>query len=105
MNWYIGQQIVAIVDHPDGFYKKDCVYVIYNIKDSSCLCPGKDFDIGVIWEESTGFICDVCNYETLHLPIKNMIAWFHESDFAPLLSQEQEEELNDVIQNLIAIEA
>jgi len=37
-NFHIGQDVVALKDHDDAYYKKDSIYNIYALTRSNCNC-------------------------------------------------------------------
>lgn len=47
MNWYIGQKIVAVRDHSEGFFKIGQEFRIRSIKESICKCKKTLIDIGM----------------------------------------------------------
>jgi hypothetical protein len=84
MNWYISQDIIAIVDHSRGVFKKGDVFTIRALKMPTCGCPIILIHIGRVmpfnhigYNES----CANCGYSfRTHDPVE----WFFESCFAPL---------------------
>lgn len=59
MNWYIGQPIVAIENHPRGRFKKGDEFVIQGIHKARCACKSIGFDIGHAAPAPSG-ICGLC---------------------------------------------
>lgn len=80
MNWHIGQRIVAIVDHPDGCFKKGQEFVIQGLRKSPCRCGYILIDIGKITRKSFGYCLDCTGF----YPKKDPTAWFWEKRFAPI---------------------
>jgi len=74
MNFYVGQEVVAIRDHSQGIFKKGQEFVIRGIKKGCC---GIDLDIGM--NESVYIsVCD-CGRET----IEHGCLWFNSNRFSP----------------------
>lgn len=78
MKWYIGQEIVAIVDHSQGKFKKGDVFTIKGLRNPPCGCTIQ-IDVGIkgIYKYDRCTTCD-----NRHL--SNGIHWFKENCFAPL---------------------
>lgn len=98
-NWYIGQEIVAIKDHPQGRFKDGQIFTIHGLRNSICKCKNVEIDIS-IRDARTGTIetcCIRCNTSFMET---NNICWFSENRFAPLDSFVNHEELNEIKQNL-----
>lgn len=49
MNWYIGQRVIAITNHPDGGLVKNKEYIIKGLKSTSCC--GILIDVGISNDE------------------------------------------------------
>jgi hypothetical protein len=45
-NFHIGQDVVAIVNHSAGFFKKDDTFNIHSLRISKCRCNEVIVDIG-----------------------------------------------------------
>jgi len=80
MNWYIGQPIVAILNHSQGKFKKGDEFTIKGLRQNFCNCKGVNIDVGICSPGDT-FECDICNVKVPDLDIKH---WFHEDCFAPV---------------------
>lgn len=78
MNWYIGQPIVAIVDHPDGKFKKGDEFTIKGLVSSPCSCKTVGINIGMKAKRGT-MICMNCFTKW-----KSVSAFYCETRFAPL---------------------
>jgi hypothetical protein len=76
MNWYVGQEIVAIRDHSQGLFKKGDEFTIKGIRDPYCPCKGLLIDVGLIRNGVT--VCGRCK-------IVDTIGgnWFRETNFVP----------------------
>jgi hypothetical protein len=73
-NFYIGQEVVAILDHSQGDYKKGDEFVVRGIRKGCCFI---DLDIGKL---HNGYInCIYCN----SLNPANGVMWYHSRAFAP----------------------
>ena len=84
MNWYIGQDIVAVRDHSDGKFKRGDEFKIKGLQLPQCKCKEVEIDVGHTHNlngEKYDFICVDCN--TVY-PIGSFIQWYGESCFAPL---------------------
>ena len=58
--FYIGQIVVAICNHPFGFFKKNDEFSISFIRPSSCKCSGWEVSIGILGMHDAT-ICHKCN--------------------------------------------
>ena len=78
MNWYIGQEIVAIRNHSQGLFKKGDEFTIKGIKSGTCSCRVVFLDIGLMarTEYTTCVIC-------WNTSVKGKEWWFHDFCFAP----------------------
>ena len=83
MNWYIGQEIVAIRTHNDNLYKRGQDFIIKGLSLTTCRCNYVLIDVGIPYdyEKFAGCMkCDkcgcTCNVNGFYL--------FHENRFAPL---------------------
>ena len=83
MNWYIGQDIVAVKDHSAGRFKRGDEFKVLGLKRCSCKCRGVEIDIGhtIKRDLSCIFYCDSC-FETEKLTSNTQ--WYLECSFAPL---------------------
>lgn len=92
MKWYIGQEIVAIEDHPFKLFKKGDEFILLGIRKSSC-CGCIELDIGITTNKSS-FICSNCY--NLYLGISDN-HWFFEKRFAPKETIEDKIELSEAL--------
>lgn len=81
MNWYIGQDIVAVRDHRKGIFKRGDEFKIKALRGSSCKCNDIEIDIGERLEDCDIMTCRICS--TLIIE-KTTIWWFSDLNFAPL---------------------
>ena len=81
MNWYIGQDIVAINNHVSGNFKRGDEFKIKALRDSSCKCNDIEIDIGIRVDGYDITCCRVCSTDILE---KTTIWWFSDRNFAPL---------------------
>ena len=81
--WYVGQQIVAIKNHPQGKFRTGDTFTIQSISESKCICSFLNFDIGVIRTKDDFMKCVYCANKWMD---KSNIWWFNESNFTPLQS-------------------
>ena len=82
MNWYIGQDIVAIKDHTGGLFKRGDEFKIKGLCESPCKCKSRIkgailIDIGYTDSRYSGTQCISCGL------VHNEF-WFREYRFAPL---------------------
>lgn len=78
MNWYIGQPIVAIRNHSQGFFRKGDEFVIRGLKQGCCPAVGVLINIGVTTDRTVTH-CPACNFRK---PVADH--FFSEICFAPL---------------------
>lgn len=83
MNWHIGQEIVAIMTHNDGLYKRGQDFIIKGLSPSTCKCNYVLIDVGIPYDYEKWLgrmMCSQCwcpyNVNGYYL--------FHEKGFAPL---------------------
>ena len=81
MNWYIGQPIVAIKNHPQGAFTKGQEFVIKSLRTSSCKCNEIEIDIGMTEEVAHTLSRSGCGQVVLD---KRSTWWFSDKRFAPL---------------------
>ena len=80
-NWYIGQQIVAVVDHSHGRFKRGDEFVIKGLKAGFCGCVKVLIDIGLRDYSSPYNQCLRCGEID---PVVGGVLWYSETNFAPL---------------------
>ncbi len=79
MNWYIGQDIVAIVDHTQGDFKRGDEFKIKGLRLGFCKCDNVLIDVGnKTTDEYIG--CGDCEVAGK----SNGALWYDEICFAPL---------------------
>lgn len=93
MDWYIGQDIVAIKNHSQGAFKEGDVFTIKGLRGSQCQCNKIQIDIGKT-KDSEKQCCGRCGASWIN---DTSAWWFDEIIFTPLDSLVN----NDEIQNLI----
>jgi hypothetical protein len=92
----VGTQVVALVSHSDGAFRKGDIYTILNI---SKLCCGMKIDIGLKMPENSALRCRDC--ATL---LFSKIWWCHMKSFAPVISDNiLQEALNEVMEESFII--
>ena len=80
MNWYIGQDIVAVRDHTNKVFKLGDEFKILGIIETPCKCGGSVMiDIGYFDPRFIGTQCPKCGF---YFGDKQFV--FYESNFAPL---------------------
>jgi len=100
MNWYIGQEIVCVEFHKEGFVKEGNIYKINDIRKG--CCSNADIDVGKKDPKDAntyGTNCRYCN-KTMNNGSNNTI-WFDESRFAPL--QDMTEQISELLEQKIKI--
>lgn len=95
-NFYIGQDIVAIVNHSQNIFKKDDVFVVLDAKISECICKKPIIDIG-IKVNNKKIICTTCRKGTT----ANGAHWVNSRQFAPLDDITNIEELTEILKSPI----
>lgn len=82
MNWYIGQAIVSIINHRQGFFKEGDTHTISALQNCKCKCGGVEISIGIIHNKKHRMVCSECGYEGPAVNTREL--FFHESAFRPL---------------------
>lgn len=95
MNWYIGQDIVAIKTSGCKRIKEGQVYSIKSLRQSNCKCPDVLIDVGL--KVKGGTHCARCRNNTTN----DGILWKKERLFAPLDSLVNIEELKEIAEEPI----
>ena len=94
-NFYIGQDIVAIVDHSQGCFKKDDIFSALDVDFTKC-CNKPLVDIGI--KEIPALMyqggCDCGAIEFTRSPV----IWFYSKCFVPLDSLVNIEELTEILE-------
>ena len=96
MKWYIGQDIVCIKTHSQGFVKKGEVYTIKSLRQACCHIG---IDVGLI-DSRKGLnytsSCIKCNSQINNG--KSPVLWFGDSLFVPLESLVNLDEIEEILQ-------
>lgn len=79
--WYIGQEIVAIVNHSQGFFKEGDTFPVKGLRNAICSCDYIEIDIGIQSNLFRTSICTRCNFRAYKT---DSVCWFYEGCFAPL---------------------
>lgn len=74
--FFIGQEVVAIIDHSQGIFKKGDSFIVYGLNEGCC---GYTVDIG-IKRASEYTRCGICNNRYLYSGLNRV---FHHSSFSP----------------------
>ena len=80
MNWYIGQEIVAIQSHQQGVFKRGQSFKIIGLMKCACKCNVVWINIGLSLPND-GWRCGKCGVEGYY---RSLHAWPSENFFAPL---------------------
>lgn len=94
MNWYIGQDIVAVIDQPQGDFKIGDTFVIHGISYFPCNCRDVVLDIGI--RRNGQQRCLACGQSEIDT---NTIMWYSENRFAPLDTLADISELTEHLEN------
>jgi hypothetical protein len=80
--FYIGQEVVAVRDHTNGYsYKNGNEFIVRGVQLKQCRCPGYDVDIGQRIPWAGGIMtCTGCNNSR---QTANEPWWHNATDFAP----------------------
>lgn len=99
MNWYIGQDIVAIKDHDQGGFKMGDEFKIKGLSSSFCKCNYILIDIGVnpLVNHSNYSRCSNCDSRIYTANIW----WFSERKFAPL--EPMREAISELIKESLTV--
>jgi hypothetical protein len=90
--WYIGQDVVSLINHKECDLKEGDVKTIYGLKQGCC---SKEYlDVGIKLNEGRILRCGICGKETP----SNGIGWLSEKCFKPL------DELSDISEILEHLE-
>lgn len=84
MNWYIGQDIVAVRDHSAGHFKRGDEFKIMALKNCSCNCNQICIDIGRTHNLTSAHGQFYCKWCKATYPIVDKIQWYLEECFQPL---------------------
>ena len=93
MNWYIGQDIVAIKTHSRGVFKEGDIFTIKSLRTSNCKCGHILIDIGLS-RAGVSTLCITCNTIKFY---GDDILWFNEKCFRSLDELADISELTEVL--------
>lgn len=91
MNWYIGQDIVAVMDHSQGRFKRGDEFKIRGLRVAPCGCGHIQIDIGLSDSSVVSTECTRCWRKAKYTGA----LFYHEVCFAPL------DPIKEAISNLI----
>lgn len=98
MNFKIGQKVVCVnarsLNGVPNFLRKDTVYIIAGIQ--TCHCGRVLLDVGTA-ADATGYRCFHCKE---HVADSDSILWHYCERFAPLLEDEAEEAVTELLKSL-----
>ncbi len=80
MNWYIGQEIVAIRTHSQRLIIRGRTYKIKQLQITPCKCNNVDIDVGIPHTYNGIVECNMCGIKYS----SNGHTWIDERNFAPL---------------------
>jgi len=90
-NFYIGQDVVAICNHPQGHFKEGDIFTIKGLKQGCCNMAPLLIDVGAFNNVGISY-CTDCNKTE-----KTNIIWYCSSSFKPLDSLVNIDELTEVL--------
>lgn len=93
MNWYIGQEIVAVKSY-QPFFKKGDEFTIDGMLNNVCKCGGCVLSIGTPNTNRWPQYCGECGCEEIDLPRSTI--WFKSFFFAPKQRTYSEAEIEAV---------
>jgi len=96
MNWYIGQDIVAIKTAPNGAFKEGQPLIVKGLKAGFCKCTNVLIDVGVKNNHNT-LRCDKCIME-INVGWTDTV-FYSEKNFAPLDTLADITELTEHLNN------
>lgn len=79
MNFYVGQEVVAIADHSQGDFKKGDEFVIQGIKKTCDCCLDLNIGIKHPFESDGTICCSKCGIESK----SDGYMWYDSTMFAP----------------------
>lgn len=99
--FYVGQKIVALVTHPDGFYTEGSVYTVRAIQKGVCACHQEDWEVAIgVLIYGQGLECVTC----LEVVGKTGEMLFEDcADFAPIETTFQPISLTKVLEEETAL--
>lgn len=105
MNWYIGQDIVAIRNHSQKAFKEGDLFTIISISKSKCSKCGSYvvLDIGMNNTSPVGKMVQCAESHGL-IRVNEGIWWFSEECFAPLDSLVNISELTEILETTAPFE-
>lgn len=98
-NFHIGQDVVALINHSQGVFKKDDLFTIIGLRKALCKCNMQEVNIGIKIPTNYSQIyydCRCCN--TINIPKQDSGWWFAEECFAPLNELTDISELQEVLE-------
>ncbi len=105
-NFHIGQDIVCVKTHSQGFVKEGQLYVVKGLSTGICRCNPVIIDVGIVTDPAP-IQCGRCKIIATKIGNPN-IFWFGESLFRPLDElcdiSELTNELKKPIEELFKIE-
>lgn len=87
MNWYIGQEIVAVKDQQQNEFKKGDLFIIRGLRGSPCSCCNVNIDVG--FREKVRMTCPCGHTEITE------VHWYDETNFAPLQTDSEKADMEE----------
>ncbi len=93
-NFHIRQDVVAIVNHSQGYFKENDTFKIKSLKINDCKCTYTLVDIG-LYADKNILECPDCGFTSIK---KDNTCWFASKCFAPLDELTDISELQEVLE-------
>ena len=97
MNWHIGQEIVCVKSHSQGYVTCGKIYTINGLQKSMCKCNDVDIDVGIT-TNNTRFACGGCEARWLN---NAGVVWISETLFAPL--EYNQDAINELLEEPVTV--
>ncbi len=94
--WHIGQDIVAIVNHPQGDFKEGDLRTVKALKETTCKCGGIVIHTGKFAAHDSWQTCGKCKFEGHDVP-QGAPIFYHERSFRELDEMCNISELTEVL--------
>ena len=94
--WYKGQDIVSIINQPDGVFKEGELFVVQKVRKCPCGCKTNQIYVGLS-SDTQYKLCVHSNKE--YFEKRGSVFWHNELFFKPLDEMVDISELVEVINN------
>jgi hypothetical protein len=96
--FYIGQRVVAIINHSKGMFKKGDEFIIMGIERGNCMCNKWLVRLNTNFGYSNGPVCRKCNIKT-----DPPYTWINADRFAPIEEKFESISLYEIIETETAL--